>query len=221
MGHRRLTFTQGLREAAAPLWRAQLEHPFVSAIARGDVPEDRWRRWVVQDHLFLVDYCRVFAMGAARAPDLATLARFAGLLQATATTEMDLHRRFAERFGITSVELEGAVAEPETAAYCDFLLRTATLGDFGDLAAALLPCMWAFAWIGEQLALRPRPSDDRCAEWIDSYASAEFAELAAWCRSLVDRCAEGAGDAEGRRMEALFLESSRHELRFWDMAWRA
>lgn len=215
-----MSFTGRLREAADAVWEAQLEHPFVVAIRTGNVPEDRWRRWVTQDYVFLVAYCRVFALAAARAPDLPTLARFARLLEATATTEMELHRRFASRFGIEPADLETATSAPETAAYCDFLLRTAALGDFADLAAALLPCMWAFAWIGGELARHPRPRDERCAEWIDSYASPQFAELAGWCRELVDRCAEGAGGAGRARMEALFLESSRHELRFWDMAWR-
>lgn len=215
-----MRFSDRLRELAAPLWAAQLDHPFVAAIGSGTLPDDRWRRWVLQDHLFLVDYCRVFALGAARAPDLATAARFASLLEATAGTEMELHRRFAARFGLAPADLEAARPEPETAAYCDFLLRTAALGDFAELAAALLPCMWAFAWIGEQLAHRGRPADERCREWIDSYANPEFAELAGWCRTLVDGCAEGAGEAGRARMEARFVESSRHELRFWDMAWR-
>jgi thiaminase (transcriptional activator TenA) len=215
-----VSFTDRLRELAAPVWEAQLKHPFVAAIGTGTVPDDRWRRWLTQDYLFLVDYCRVFALGAARAPDLPTMARFASLLAATATTEMELHRRFAVQFGLEPADLEAATATPETAAYCDFLLRTAALGDFADLAAAVLPCMWAFAWIGQELARQPPPADERCREWIDSYASPEFAELAGWCRALVDRCAEGGDEFRRGRMEALFLESSRHELRFWDMAWR-
>ena len=191
----------------------------MEAIGAGTVPEAAWRRWITQDYLFLIDYCRVFALGAARAPDLPTLARFATLLESTANSEMDLHRRFAARFGLTPADLEASAREPETAAYCDFLLRTASLGEFADLAAALLPCMWAFSWIGRQLAQRVRPADDRCREWIDGYASTEFAQLAQWCRDLVDGCAEATDDAGRLRLRELFLESSRHELRFWDMAW--
>ena len=97
-------------------------------------------------------------------------------------------------------------------------MRTAATGDFAELAAALLPCMWGYAEIGQRLAAGPRPADDRYARWIDTYASAEFAELAAWCRALVDRLAEEAGEAGRERMRRAFETCSRHELGFWDTA---
>jgi thiaminase/transcriptional activator TenA len=213
-------FTEKLRTAAAPIWRAQLDHPFVRGIAAGDLDPKRFEHWVRQDYLFLIEYCRLFGLAAARAPDLATLAAFADLLQSTARTEMDLHRRLAAELGITAAELETEEMAPTTRAYTDFLIRTAATGEFAELCAALLPCMWAFSEIGASLATRPRPADPRFASWIDSYASEEFAALAGWCRDLVDRLAEEAPAAVRQRMEVAFLTSSRYELAFWGMAWR-
>lgn len=212
-----MSFSAELRAAADPIWRAQHEHPFVRGIGDGTVDLERFKRWVRQDYRFLIDYCRVFGLAAARAPDLETLRRFAELLRATAATEMDLHRAYAAQFGITDEELEGEEPSPVTRAYTDFLLRTAALGDFAELAAALLPCVWGFNEIGLRLAERGRPADPRCAAWIDAYASPEFGTLAAWCRELVDRLAAGAGPEARARMRDAFLASSRHELAFWDV----
>lgn len=188
-------------------------------IADGSLDLDRFKHWVRQDYRFLVDYCRFFALGAARAPDLGTLTRFAELLEATARTEMDLHRSYAAEFGIDAQSLEREPPAPTTRAYTDFLLRTAALGDFAELAAALLPCMWGFSWLGQELAKLPRPADPRLAAWIDSYAAPEFAELASWCRELVDRHGEDAAPATRARMQEAFLVSSQYELDFWEMAW--
>lgn len=215
-----MKFSEELRRLAAPVWRAQLAHPFVRGLAAGTLDLDRFRFWVRQDYRFLVEYCRLFALGAARAPDLDTLLRFADLLVATARGEMDLHRSYASRFGISAAELEAEPMAPTTQAYTDFLVRLAATGDFAQLAAALLPCMWGYSWLGQELARQPRPADPRFAAWIDSYSAAEFAELAGWCRSLVDRVAEGAGPAARARMREAFLTSSRYELAFWEMAWR-
>lgn len=212
-------FTDRLRAAAESIWRAQLEHPFVRGIGAGDLARDRFERWIRQDYLFLVEYCRVLALAGARSPDLKTLTRFAELLQATARVEMDLHRGLAAEFGISEQQLEAEPMAPTTRAYTDFLLRTGATGDFAELAAALLPCMWAFSEIGLTLAEEPRPADPHYAAWIDSYASPEFAALAAWCRELVDRLATDAGRETQERMEAAFLQSSRYELEFWEMAW--
>jgi thiaminase (transcriptional activator TenA) len=212
-----VTFSADLRGEADGVWRAQHDHPFVRGIGDGSVDLRRFERWVRQDYLFLVEYCRLLALAAARAPDLATLRRFAELLQATAVTEMDLHRSYAAGFGISTADLEAEEMAPITRAYTDYLLRTAATGDFAELAAALLPCMWGFNEIGLRLAERGRPADSRFAAWIDAYADPGFTELATWCRALVDRLAEDAGPGGKGRMRQAFMVSSRYELAFWDV----
>ena len=217
-------FSARLRRLADPIWAAQHAHPFVRGIGDGTLDLARFRHWVRQDYLFLIDYARLFALGAARAPDLATMTRFADLLHATLATEMELHRGYAARFGISRDELECESAAPTTRAYTDFLLRVAALGDYLELVAALLPCLWGFAEVGQRLAAPasgypPRPSDSPYAEWIDTYASAEFAELATWCRELFDRLAADASPSALAAAESAFLTSSRYELAFWQMAW--
>src|SRR5262249_4116899 len=80
----RAPFSAHLRRLADPIWRAQLAHPFVRGIGNGSLDPQRFHHWVRQDYRFLVEYCRLFGLAAARAPDLDTLVRFADLLQATA-----------------------------------------------------------------------------------------------------------------------------------------
>ncbi len=213
-------FTDHLRHVAEPIWAAQHAHPFVRGIGDGTLPLEPFAYWVRQDYLFLIEYARLFGLGAARAPDLETMGRFADLLQATVRTEMELHRGYAARFGIGPDALEREPMAPTTRGYTDFLLRVAATGDFAELAAALLPCMWGFSEIGARLAERPRPADARYAAWVEMYADPEFAALAAWCRELVDRLAADAGPEARRRMEAAFVTSSRYELAFWDAAHR-
>src|SRR5687768_15334308 len=137
-------FSDHLHALAEPIWQAQHEHPFVRGIGDGSLDLEQFKHWVRQDYLFLIEYCRLFGLAAARAPDLETLGRFADLLQSTARTEMDLHRAYAAEFGISADELERELMGPTTRAYTDFLLRVAATGDFAELAAALLPCMWGF-----------------------------------------------------------------------------
>jgi len=213
-------FSAHLRRLADPIWQAQHAHPFVRGIGDGTLERDRFVHWIRQDYRFLVEYCRLFGLAAARAPDLDTLARFADLLQATARTEMELHRAYARELGIGPAELEATPMAPTTRAYTDFLVRLAATADFAELAAALLPCMWGFAEIGQRLAAAPPPAAAAYQKWIRMYADPEFGALAEWCRTLVDRLAVDADPATRRRMEEAFLTSSRYEYLFWDMAWR-
>jgi len=216
-----VTFSAELREAAAPVWEAQIAHPFVRGIGDGTLPEDKFRFYVRQDYLFLIDYGRLLALAAARAPRLEWMRRFSALAQSVLETEMDLHREFAGRWGVSMEQLESERTAPATDAYCDFLLRTASLGDFSELVAALLPCMWGYAEIGQRLAAEGLPDHERYAEWIAMYASSEFGQLAAWCRELTDAAADEVAGPGRRRMHAAFRASSEHEIAFWESAWRS
>jgi len=66
-------------------------------------------------------YARVFAYGAATAPD-ADGWHLRGLLDSTINTEMDLHREYAAEFGISAAVLERPTPRPPTRAYTDFLV---------------------------------------------------------------------------------------------------
>ena len=214
------SFSQRLRRLAEPVWEAQHNHPFVVGIGDGSLDVEKFKFWVRQDYLFLIEYGRLLALAAARAPDLATMGRFADLLRATLRVEMDLHRSYAQEFGISRQELEQEAMAPTTRAYTDFLVRTAATGEFAELVAALLPCMWGFCEIGQHLAAGPRPADSRYAKWIDMYSAPEFAEVVDWCRGLLDGVAAALPEERLKRLEETFLTSSRYEYMFWEMAYR-
>ena len=216
-----MSFSTELREASAPAWEAMLRHPFVRGIGDGSLPEERFRFYIRQDFLFLIDYGRLLALGAARAPRLEWMRRFAALAESVLETEMDLHRQFAARWGVTAEQLEVERTAPATDAYTNFLLRTASLGDFPELVGALLPCMWSYAEIGSRLAADGLPDHEGYAEWIGMYASDDFGQLATWCRELADAAADGVAGPGRRRMHAAFRASTEHEIAFWDSAWRA
>ncbi|RXK51319.1 thiaminase II [Halorientalis pallida] len=215
-----MAITDELRAAADPVWEAIHDHEMVRGLGAGTLDEGPFRYWVKQDYLYLIEYSRVFAHGAAGAPSLDRMGTFAELLHETINTEMDLHRSYAAELGISERELERTEPSPTTQAYTDFLVRTAATGTFGDLVAALLPCMWGFNETGERLAERGKPDHEQYAAWIEMYTSEEFAELADWCRSLLDDVASDASAAARDRYRDLFVTSSRYEYLFWDAAWR-
>jgi thiaminase/transcriptional activator TenA len=215
-----MPFTDTLEPTAEELWDSIVDHPMVSRLGAGTLDESPFRYWVRQDYVYLVEYGRVFALGAAKAPDLRKLGTFAELLESTINTEMDLHRSYAAEFGISEAELEATDPSPTTRAYTDFLVRTAVLGTFGDLVAALLPCMWGFNETAKRLDARGRPDHEGYAAWIDMYAGEEFTELTEWCLDLMDEVAAGADEATRARYRDIFVTSGRYEYRFWDAAWR-
>jgi len=107
-------FTESLRQKANGIWEAQHQHPFVRGIGDGTLSLERFKFWLRQDYVFLIEYARLLALAAARSPDLETIIRFASFLKETVETEMSLHRSYAAEFGISREELQGEIPAPVT-----------------------------------------------------------------------------------------------------------
>jgi thiaminase/transcriptional activator TenA len=215
-----MAFTDDIHDEAEVIWGAILDHPMVEQLGEGTLDEEPFRYWLRQDYVYLIEYGRLFALGAAKAPTLDRMSTMAELLESTINTEMSLHRSYADSFDVSLAELEATTPSPTTRAYTDFLIRTAAMGSFGDIAAVLLPCMWGFNETGKRLAEQGTPDHERYAEWIEMYSGEEFTELTDWCKDLMDDVAADATESERDRYRDLFLTSARYEYRFWDAAWR-
>lgn len=214
-----MVFTDKLFEAARPIWDAQLEHPFVKGIGDGSLDEGLFKNWVLQDYRYLKEFARIFAWAVAKADHLESMGWYAAALHLTLNTEMELHRQYAARFGISPEDLGAAPVWPTTRAYTDFLIRTAADGDMADLIAALLPCAWGYVYIAQRLTQGDPPKDQRYADWIVQYASDEFAEAAEWLKAEMNRLAESASAEKREKLIELFVLSSRYEWQFWEMCW--
>ncbi|WP_078543674.1 thiaminase II [Litchfieldia alkalitelluris] len=215
-----MTFTERLLEKLEPVWKANHSHPFVVGMGNGTLDKESFRFYMIQDYLYLIDYAKLFALGAIKANDLATMGKFAALLNSTLNEEMELHRQYAKKFDITVEELESADPSPITLAYSHYMLHVAQNGALAELVAALLPCMWSYWEIGKELNEIPGASDHEFyGEWISMYASDEFGSLAQWCISLMDELAAGKSEQELAKLEEIFLNTTRYEYMFWDMAY--
>ena len=203
-----------------PIREAILTHAFIIGVGDGSLPVEKFKHYVEQDYAYLIDYSRVLAVASARAPDLETMGWFARLLDETLNTEMELHRDYCAKFGITREQLEATRPAPTTVAYTSFLLKTAHQGSFGELVASLLPCQWGYWEIGDHLARRGEPQQAPLyCQWIQMYASQEFASLAREIRTLADQVAHDAGPLQIEAMDQAYLTSLRFEYQFWVMAY--
>ena len=213
-------FAEDIERRALPIRKAILAHPFITGVGDGTLAVEKFKHYVRQDYIYLIDYGRVLALASAKGPDLEAMGWFAGLLNETLNVEMDLHRRFCAEFGISREDLESTKPGPTTVAYTSYLLRVAHQQSFGELVAALMPCQWGYWEIGDHLARlgEPKQAPLYC-QWIRMYASEEFAALAQQIRALADRVAEDAGPLVVEAMAETYLTSLRFEYQFWEMSY--
>lgn len=217
-----MKFSEILYEKVSEIWKKTHHHPFVVGMGSGNLPADSFIRYMKQDYVFLIDYSKLFALGSVKARDIETMAAFAKLLHETLNGEMELHRQYAGKFGITNTQLEETKPTPINLAYTCYMLNVAQNGSLEELISALLPCMWSYWEIGRMLAEKYPNSPEHLlyGNWIKMYSSSEFGELTTWLIDLLDRLTEGKTDRELQILEEHFLTTSRFEYMFWDMVYQ-
>jgi len=216
-----MAFWDDLERKAGSVRRSILEHPFVIGVGDGSLDVNKFKFYIQQDYIYLIDYSRVLGLASARAPDLEVMGWFARLLDETLNTEMDLHRSYCAEFDIKDEDLDSTVAAPATLNYTSYLMNVAYQGSFAELVAALLPCQWGYWEIGDYLNTQGLPENSPLyARWIKMYASSEFKGLADWLRDLASNLAENCPESHLELIEKAYLTSLRYEYLFWEMAYK-
>ena len=215
-----LSVSERLRQAAAPIWEECLHHPFVTAIGDGTLGVEKFQYFMLQDYLYLFDYAKVFAMGVVKAQDRALMQTFSQNVNSILNGEMNIHRAYMERLGITEEQVSAVQPALDNLSYTHYMMAVADMGGPMEIVASILACSWSYAEIGQALAKIPGAADHPFyGEWIKSYASEDYAATNQALIDLMDELAEGASEAQFDRLAEIFVNCSRYELGFWDMAW--
>jgi thiaminase/transcriptional activator TenA len=212
-------FTEELREKAELIWKANLQHPFVTGIANGEISLECFKYYVLQDSYYLSHFARVQALGASRGEDLYTTSRLAAHALGTSEAELALHEKFIKQLEVTDEELANFIPAPTAYNYTSHLYRVAESGSLGEIIAAILPCYWIYHEIGEKYK-DATPDEPIFQEWIGTYGDEWFAELVHEQIKRLDELAENASVTERNKMTNHFLLSCQYEYLFWEMAYK-
>jgi thiaminase (transcriptional activator TenA) len=213
-------FSAGLRDGCERIWTGLHGHPFLGELARGTLPLEKFRFFIEQDLLFLPEFARCMALGAAKSRREEELEFFNRQLDGIVRLEIPSNRRLLEQVtGLGAADRGGSLAmAPANLAYTSFLLATAAAGGPAEITAAILPCSWSYVEIarglGGEVAEHPVYSD-----WVGFYLQDTEADLVADMRATLDEMAAGAGPADRERLAEIFRMSSRLEGMFWEMAY--
>ena len=214
------TVSYRLREAADAIWRDCLNHPFVKGIGDGTLPVEKFQFFMLQDYLYLFDYAKVFAIGVVKARDPELMRIFAKNVDAILGGEMKIHRAYMERLGITEEQVFAVKPSLDNLSYTNYMLHVAQNGGPREIVAAILACSWSYAEIGQALAgISGAAEHPFYGEWIRGYASDDYSATNQALIQLMDQLAEGAPEEEIAYLTEVFVNCSRYELGFWDMAW--
>jgi len=206
--------------AAAEPWRAYTNHEFVRRLASGSLPEVCFRRYLIQDYLFLMHFARAWGLAIYKSDTLAEMRRAQRLVAATLDVEIELHVEYCRGWGLSATAM---AAEPEaiaTTAYTRFVLDRGLAGDRLDLETALAPCIIGYAVIasGRMTDAGTRFDGNPYREWLEIYAGADYQDLAREAQTALDeQFVRRGGEGRFPSLAANFASATRLETNFWQM----
>ncbi len=206
--------------AAGTDWPAYTRHQFVLRLAAGDLPEAAFRRYLVQDYLFLLHFARAWGLAVYKSESLAEMRRATRLVAATLDIEIGLHVEYCRGWGLTEAAMAAEPEALETIAYTRYVLDRGLAGDRLDLEVALAPCIVGYAEIAAERLAHPLTRLDRnpYREWLEMYAGTEYQELARDAAMALDeQFARRGGEGRFPALAAAFAAATRLEADFWQM----
>ena len=145
---------------------------------------------------------------------------FSEMEHSTLNGEMNIHRSYMQRLGITEQELDATKVSLANLSYTNYMLAVGYRGDALDILTAVLACAWSYQEIaGEMLRRNPNAADHELyGEWVRGYVSEEYRDIVKENLDGVNELAEGIPDERKEYLKEVFVNCSRYEAGFWDMA---
>jgi thiaminase/transcriptional activator TenA len=209
----RETCSEWLWDQTPELWKAIKEHPFLTELEAGELPDEKLLFYFEQNIQYVETVHRTRLIAAAKAPDADTM----NLLTKDWTLEPreDQQARLLEAFG-------GRVHQvPPMAQACRgytyHLWHNAMLGDTVDWLASFISCPWTYDKIGTHVA--GRLDEKRRVEWTEWYGSEEHHALLADLRASLDRLSANLDESRWQELLEKWRIGMRYEWMFWDDAY--
>ena len=206
-----------LRAAGAAAWEGYVWHPFVRGLSDGTLPLPAFRRYLVQDYLFLIHFARAEALAVVKAESVEAMREKAGAIAAI-LDETRLHLTYCEEWGLPEAEVRATSESAETVSYTRYVLDRGLAGDILDLEVALAPCTVGYGEVAQRILADPRrrTQGNPYESWIATYADPGYQALARVAASRIDALGRShGGEARFASLSVVFAEAARLEARFW------
>ncbi|HET7414140.1 MAG TPA: bifunctional hydroxymethylpyrimidine kinase/phosphomethylpyrimidine kinase [Arthrobacter sp.] len=231
------TFSRRLWDGTTNIRDAIFRLDFIKKLEAGTLARDQFDYYLRQDALYLEGYARILRAVASLAGTEADRAFWTDAAASCINVEAELHRDWLTGAGDSTIAggiigtdagtgagVEtgvGAAADagPVTDGYLRFLQDAVDTGCYGTAVAAVVPCFWLYAHVGETLHARylsqPDAGDHPYRAWLQTYADPDFRVATNRAVRIMDFAA-AAAPREQHQIRQAFITAAGWELKFFD-----
>lgn len=216
-----MSLFEEMTAATAEIWAEYYSHPFVKGIENGTLDKEKFRFYIKQDYMYLIEYAKVFGIGIAKSKSTETARLFAAYVRLLTDGEMDIHRGYLGRLGVSEQELYSTPKALDNLSYTSYMLRIAYEEGEAEILAAILSCAYSYELIAKNI-LKNNPdsvNDEFYGEWILGYASENYRKENVALVEMLERLTENYTEKQRENIVKIYVACSRYELKFWELSW--
>ena len=218
----RVAFVDQLKTNSGRLWAQATDHPFITELGDGSLSEFKFRRYFVQDYVFVNQLAKVAGLAVAKAPDLNAARPFGDFLSTLLGAEDSLFLGAFDVMKVPDHEFRNARPLPTTDGFSNYLVGLASAGTFADICCAMYVVEGVYLdWADRLERSNVRPGDSGtplCGiyqQWVDIHTDSSLGPFVRFLASQVN----SASPAQRRGRQVIFDQVARYEIAFWDMAY--
>lgn len=213
-----MKFSEILYAGAEGLWREAADKPFVKEMAQGTLADKKFRNYMIQDYLYLLDYIEILNLVRSQTEDEGLRHFLLSVIKETENETYRVHLPHMRKIGVSDEEIKEAVRIPVIPEYTGYMREQTS--EHGVLAGltALLQCSWLYAFIGEKMTAEH--SEEIAVSpyrfWFDAYTCKEYTDANQMWIDVLDRETEGISRDTAILLNNIFRTCAEYENTLWD-----
>ncbi|KAJ5258758.1 hypothetical protein N7524_010314 [Penicillium chrysogenum] len=206
------------RQDVQQVWHQFTHHEFVEGMGQGTLPIERFKAYLVQDYLYLVQFARSNALASYKAKSMSSIAASAEIVLHI-KREMALHIDYCASFGLSKQEMEGTPETIACTAYSRYILDIGQSEDWLALQMALAPCLIGYGAIAKRLYTGETTLRDGNTywKWIENYVADDYTKAVQIGSALLEDHMQHVSPSRMEELIKIFVRATELEIRFWDM----
>lgn len=213
-----MKFSEKLHAGVDDLWREAADKPFVREMAMGTLSEKKFRNYMIQDYLYLLDYIEILKIIRSQTGDECLREFLLSVINETENETYRVHLPHMKKIGVSDEEIAAAVRLQVISEYTEYMREQ--VRELGCLAGltALLQCSWLYAFIGEKITAEH--SEEIAASpyrfWFEAYTCREYIDANQMWIDTLDGETESISGGTAMLLKNIFRRCAEYENKLWD-----
>ena len=209
------TFFYELKNSCKKEWSEYTDHKFLSDLVSNKLPNKNFKRYLVQDYVFLQQFLKILALSVYKSKSFKEINRSVNFIKGI-DHELKLHVSYCKKWKIPFKSLGSIKVEKANSAYTNYVLNIGKIGNNLDIFSCLSPCIIGYGEIGFQLSKIRGWKKSKYSSWIKMYSSKKYQKIAKDSISYLDILFKGNKDKNLTRLKKNFKKSTILERNFWE-----